>query len=472
MPLPVRSALWFTFAGITLKAIAMLTTPIFTRIMTTDQYGLYSLYNSWFQVLMVITTFRLTAAVFNKGMSIFPEARDEYTATMQTTSTALVVVAMVVYAVFHGRFDAITGLPSVVMIAMFSELLFSPSVAFWTARERYDYHYRPVVIVTVGISALTAIAGVVAVVMSGDKAVARILAGAVVSTGIGIAIYVRNIRRAGRLFVPAYARYALMFNLPLVPHYLSMYALDQLDRIMVARMVSLSAAAIYSVGYTVGLAIRVATDSASAALIPWQYRQLEADNLRGLGRRLSQVFVLYAFFVLFFVALAPELVAVLGGSAYQGAIYVVPPVSVATFFIFAYMMFGNIEVYYDATKMMTYGSVVAAVANVALNAVYIPRFGYVAAGYTTLACYGGLAAAHYVYVTRVVRVRVDGGRIVDAKVMLGLTAGLLAGMALLVATYQTPGVRYVLIVLGCVGLYLQRTRIRALLGSINEPRAQ
>ena len=468
MSLPVRAALWFTVAGVSLKAVATLTTPIFTRLMSTEQFGLYSLYNSWFSVLSVITTFRLAAAVFSKGMSKYPDRRDAYAVTMQTTATALVLVVAVLYVVLRPWVDAVTGLSAVIMVAMLVELLFSPSVTFWTARERYDFNYRPVVLVTVGTALGVAVLGVLGVVLSEDKGLARIVAGAAVTAAVGLVVYVRNIKRAGVAFVPEYARFALSFNLPLVPHYLSMYVLDQLDRIMVARMVSLSAAAVYSVGYTVGLAIRVATDSISSALIPWQYRQLEAGNLDSLEKRLLQVFALYGVLVLLVVSLAPEFIAILGGEEYMGAVYVVPPVAVSTFFIFAYTIFGNIEVYYDSNQMMIYGSTVAAAVNVVLNVFLIPRFGYVAAAYTTLFCYAALAVAHYAYVRVVVREHADGGRIISGRALLGLSVLLPILSGGLIATYELPIIRYSMAGVGFLVAYLRREDIKAVFGSVRK----
>ncbi len=455
MSLPVRAALWFTVAGVALKGMATITTPIFTRLMTTDQFGLYSLTRSWMQILAVVTTLSLASGVFSKGMSKYPKGRDAYTATMQTVTTALVLLFFVAYAVFHNWIDAFTGLSTLIVIAVFAELLFTNPVTFWMARERYDFRYKRVVLVTLLIAGGVSILSVVAVLLADDKGTARVVAGALVPVAVGAFIYIGNLKRAGTAYVRKYATFALLFNLGLIPHYLSMYVLDQLDRIMIAQLIGLSAVGVYSVGYTVGIAIRVTTDSILSALIPWQYRLLESGNLRSVERRLMQIFGLYALLILVFVGFAPELVAVLGGDDYSGALYVIPPVAVSTFFIFAYIIFGNIEIYYDAKKMMMYASPVAAVVNVTLNYAFIPRFGYVAAAYTTLACYAGLAVAHYIYMTRVVASRENAGRLFGTGRLLLVTIALLGGSALLVATYPAGVLRFG-IMLGVIAVVIAK----------------
>jgi len=463
MPVPMRAALWFTIAGVTLKAVATITTPIFTRLMSTEQFGLVSVYNSWLQVLAVATTLRLSAAVFNKGMSKFPQGREAFTVTMQTITTVLVLLLGVLYLAFNTWANSVTGLSTLITVALLAELLMTPAVTFWAQRERYDFNYRSVVTVTLVVSVGAAILGVAAVLAAEDKATARILAGSVVQVAVGAVLYARNLKRAGTPFVPEYARFAIGFNAPLIPHYLSMYALDQLDRIMIARLIGLSAAGVYSVGYTVGLAIRVATDSLSSALIPWQYRRLEEGHLSTVERRLTQVLVFYSMLVLVFVSMAPEFVAILGGREYAGAAHVVPPVAVATFFIFVYTVLGNVEIYYDSNSMMVYGSVVAASANIALNLLFIPQFGYVAAGYTTLVCYAGLALAHLVYARQVVAAHSGGGRVISVRTFLGLSAALLGLSAALMAAYPYPLIRLGTIMVLGAALYVKRDAIRGLL---------
>ena len=48
--------------------IAFLTTPIFTRIMSAEEYGVVSVYNSWISILTVVLTLQLATGVYNKAM--------------------------------------------------------------------------------------------------------------------------------------------------------------------------------------------------------------------------------------------------------------------------------------------------------------------------------------------------------------------------------------------------------------------
>ena len=46
----VKAALWFTACSILQKGISFVVVPIFTRVLSTKEYGTYSLYLSWLQI--------------------------------------------------------------------------------------------------------------------------------------------------------------------------------------------------------------------------------------------------------------------------------------------------------------------------------------------------------------------------------------------------------------------------------------
>lgn len=63
------------------------------------------------------------------------------------------------------------------------------------------------------------------------------------------------------------------------------------------------------------------------------------------------------------------------------------PIVLGIYFAFLYSLPAAVEYYHKKTKMIAVGTVCAAVANIVLNAIFIPLYGYLAAAYTTVACY-------------------------------------------------------------------------------------
>ena len=136
IPIAAKATIWFMFCTILQKSISLITTPIFTRMMSTEQYGQFSVYNSWLQIFTIITTLRLNWAVFNKGMSKYKDDRDGYTSTMQTLTASITLIVFIIYLIFHKQVNALTELPTFIMLAIFAELLVTPAIDFWTIRKR------------------------------------------------------------------------------------------------------------------------------------------------------------------------------------------------------------------------------------------------------------------------------------------------------------------------------------------------
>lgn len=441
-----KASLWFIFCSILQRGISLITTPIFTRLMSTEQYGQYSIYNSWLQIFTIFTTLRLNGAVFNKGMSKYKSERDAYVSTMQTVTSLLTVVAFIIYLIFHDFFNNLTELPTFIMVAMFAELLVMPAIDFWTVRKRYEYIYKPVVARTLIMAILNAFIGVIAVLLSDEKGYARILSCMMVNICFGIVIYTYNIKKGKEILNKEYAFFALNFNLPLITHYISQYILDQSDRIMVQKLVSVASAGIYSVAYNIGLLLRIVTTSINNALVPWQYEQLEKKAFKKLDNAMFSTFLIVAACSFALSCMAPEIMKLLADEKYYEGVYVIPPVAMGLFFSFMYTMYANIEFFYSKNKFSMYISSAGALLNIVLNYFGIKIFGYIAAAYITLICYVIFAIGHYIYTVRCVSAEEDIKTVFNTKRVLSLSVLLIVLEILFIFIYDHMIIRYVILV--------------------------
>lgn len=459
IPIAAKATLWFIFCSTLQKCISLITTPIFTRIMSTEQYGQFSVYNSWLQIFTIITTLRLNYAVFNKGMSKYKDDRDGYTSTMQSLTFMITGAVFVIYLAFHNQINALTELSTFIMVAMFLELLVTPAIDFWTIRKRYEYIYKPVVLRTIIMAILNAVIGVVAVFLSEEKGYARILTCILVNICFGLVLFVYNLKKGKILFKKEYAKFALAFNLPLLLHYISQYVLDQFDRVMIQKMVGIAAAGIYSVAYNAGMLMKIVTQSINNALVPWQYEQLEKKKFKQLDDILFMIFMVVAGCALLFSLFAPEIMMILADEKYHEAIYAIPPVALGTLFSFMYTTFANVEFFYDQNKFTMYISLVGAALNVFLNYICIKLFGYIAAAYTTLFCYIIFAYSHYIYMTKSVKKALNITKVFNTKRLILLSVAVLLCGLIIIFFYNTIIIRYIINAVIILALFFNRNRL-------------
>lgn len=85
--------------------------------------------------------------------------------------------------------------------------------------------------------------------------------------------------------------------------------------------------------------------------------------------------------------MAPEIVKILATEEYYEAIYLMPPIAAGVFFTAFANIYSDVAVYYKKTQYVMYPAVIAAIANLVLNYIFINAYGYMAAAYTTLFSY-------------------------------------------------------------------------------------
>ena len=105
------------------------------------------------------------------------------------------------------------------------------------------------VAVTLIASVAKPLIGIVFVYFATDKVTARIIGLALVEMICFSPLFFIQLRKGAKFFHAQFWKYALLFNLPLIPHYLSQVVLSSADRIMIERMCGASEAGIYSLAF-------------------------------------------------------------------------------------------------------------------------------------------------------------------------------------------------------------------------------
>lgn len=390
----LKAGVWFTVCNFLQKAISMITMPIFTRLLPTEDYGLFTIYQSWYSIVCIFATLNLAGAVVNNGMIKYPDKRAEFISSLQGLSTTVTITLFIVYILFQSFWNQLFELPTALILVMFLQLLFEPAYLFWMQRNRFEYRYRNVVAVTLAVSVLSPVLGVIAVIASTNKIFARVFSYAIVQICVGLFFYILQICRGRTFFNKKYWFFALAFNLPLIPHYLSQIVLGQADRIMIGNMVGNTEAAIYSIACTAASMMTLLINAVNSSFVPSMYQSMDEKRYKDVEKSSFPLCILIAFSVCGVMMVGPDVVGILSPSEYAEAVYCIPPVAASIFFTYLYTLFINIEFYFEKTQYSMIVSVFGATLNVLLNYLLIPRFGYVAAGYTTLACYLIFAAGH------------------------------------------------------------------------------
>ena len=461
---PVKATLWFTVCNILQKGILFLAVPIYTRIMTTEQYGLYSVFLSWLEIFEIFGTFRIGWGGYIVGLTKYEDDRDGYTSSMQCLSIVITFVTMLIYLVFQNTINQITGLDTILTVMIFGLLFTMPAIQFWSVRERVEYRYIRLFIVTVTFSVLVLAFGTVAGIISQNhKTEAIILARLVVQAIEGAMLVWVNCHKKFVFFKSEYWKRAFIFNCPLIPYYLSMVVLHSSDRIIINSIVGSTCAAIYGVAYTLSSCMSIFSSAINQTIQPWLYAKMKSGNVKNVPSTISMTLIIVAALNLVLIALAPEIMMIVAPVQYQEAIWIIPPLAASIVVMFYYQPFVNIEFYFEESKLTSFASIGVALLNVVLNLYFIPIYGYLAAGYTTLFSYLVFAVCHYIFMKIVCRKNDYHEKLISIRSVTGiLFAFILAGAAMM-SGYYIPLIRYSFILLTTAVCIIKRNELTGLL---------
>lgn len=401
--LPAKASLWFVICSLIQKGVAFFTTPFFTRLMSTSAYGTIVLYSSWMEIISIIVTLQLSTGVFNKAMIKYENHRDAYTSSCLFLVSCLTVFWLLTYLATSSFWNSILGLPKRLVVMMFLDVFFSSAMSFWSIRNRFEYQYKNVIVFTLLANILGPITSIILLinVSVGKEAEAKVFGILVIKILVYSVVYIMIMKKGKKIIAPDYWKYAVLYNLPLIPHYLSQQVLTQSDRIMINGICGSSDAGVYGVAYQLSMAILIVTIAIHNSFTPWTFECMRDKKYDNIGKIAIQLELIIGIACFCFSLFAPELIYILGGEKYTAAVWIVPPVAMSVLFQTIYTFFGNIEFYFEKTKLVMLASLIVAAANIILNAIFIPIFGFVAAGYTTLICYILYSIVHYLFMLRI-----------------------------------------------------------------------
>ena len=158
---------------------------------------------------------------------------------------------------------------------------------FWSTEQRVNNKYRLLVALTLLVMFAQPAIGMVLVTLSDEahKATARILGMLIVNVAAYTWCFFVQMKHGKTFYSKKYWLYALKFNLPLLPHYLSQTVLYGSDRIMISRYINDDAAGIYSLAYSVAMIMTMFNTAMSQTMGPWMYRKIKEPQAAGYGAR-------------------------------------------------------------------------------------------------------------------------------------------------------------------------------------------
>ena len=177
---------------------------------------------------------------------------------------------------------------------------------------------------------------------------------------------------------------------------------EMLDRMILKYMLpydnvhNLAHLGIYGACYKLSLLMSLFIQAFRFAAEPFFFAHAEKDDSKKLYADVMNYFVIFCVFVFLLVMLYLNWFQYFIGKSYRVGLPVVPILLAANLCFGIYV---NLSIWYKLTDRTLLGALVSfggAAITIVLNVLFIPKYGYMASAWATLACYGGMAVASYI----------------------------------------------------------------------------
>ena len=391
----VKAGIGYTIGNILLKGCTFLTLPIFARILSTSDYGVYTTYLAYELILTSIIGLGIYGGVKNAKLKYSLDFEKYISVVLCFVCLLAIACAIIIVPVLPFIREK-TALTNILIYTLLLHSLGDAVIQIYACKLNIQFKYKAYLglssfntLFNIGISIL-----LIEWIFPNQRYLGRIFGTAFPVILVSIIIMISSVLKGKCLFNKDYIRYALTLGLPLVPHVLSQSILSQFDRIMITDFIGSSEAGIYSFIYTISTVLLVISNSLDSAWTPWMYMMRKENRDDEIDMPSRKYILFFSLLTMGFICVAPEVIKVFGTTEYYDGINLIVPLSLANYFMFLYFLPVNLEYYSNKTFYISIGTIGAGIVNFVLNFIFIPVFGYRAAAYTTLLSYAFLFVLH------------------------------------------------------------------------------
>ena len=415
-------------------------TPLYTRVMSEVQYGLYNNYLSWQSILVALLAWDMASTV---GIAYIdykkPKEFHQYISTITFLSVCIPAMFGVVLLVFYRQFSMLFGIDPIYLVLMVVNICTTSALQIFQAEQRSKVEYKLSSALTLGNSFGNMVMTLLFVFLFQDKLFAVVLGGLSITTVINVAICIYVFSRSFCV-KKEYIKYSLRLALPLVPHVVSASLLTSATKIIITKLCGSADTAYYSVVSTCAMVVTLFITSINAAWAPWFYNRMANDDYTSIRKVAKVTIPLLALVALGVCLVGPEVILILGGRSYMEAVYMLPPMIFACVLRYVYTLYVNIEFYNKKTGGISVATAITAIFNVVLNYSLIRIFDYKAAAYAAMISDILLLAIHMYIVKRQGRWDVFNNK---SNILILLAAGIICMSVLFL--YSSVILRYAVI---------------------------
>ena len=367
-----------------IRAVSLAMLPFYTKILSVDEYGQFSLLIASINIISSILSFNIFESIV-----VFTEKDN-----LDTKKTTKILYSLIIYiliisvliSLIYNSIHKIIEFETLIFIyiGVFMQVSFLMIKNLSIALKNSTIYLKRQITETLVVLVLSVSSMLLFTQFVYKARVYSLLIGQLISVLLVYKISFYSVRYL-RLNRPLIIK-CFKYSLPKMPFILSGILLSQVDRFIIEDISGLSKTAYYSVAYT------FAGTASILAGVFWQAKTTdiyeELGSEKGLKRNyFNKYFIYYGMFILLLSLFLGPLMDLLMPKKYNESISLVPFICLGYFFFFASGIYNRIVEYSEKTFLLIPGVLFSLILNILLNYWLIPIFDYKIAALTTAFSY-------------------------------------------------------------------------------------
>lgn len=381
------------FSGtLLIQGLGIISLPIFTHFLDTDQYGIANVYLSYVTVAAVLLSFNLHWAVTRFYLEPDADIKGFMASSVTASSLCFVVFALPILY-FKAPIAQFIKLPEATIPLL---LLFTYTTIVWSIYSQLriaQNKSKELTLVQVilqyakfgfGVLGLWYLGKGAADIFMG-KIVGELIAATFVSLWLLYSLWpymdFSKMRKS-------HLSYTIQYSIPLIPYALGGYILTSFDQWFINAYCGHSDAGLYSFAYKLGMLLLGLITALQNASIVAYTKWMDEKNYAAVDAQVLSVHKLSILGALFLILFSVDAGTILSGDAsFRASLNLVPVIAGGYVFYGIALLYSRVFNYLKINIYLTFVILTAGVINILLNLYFIPIYKYPAAAYTTLASY-------------------------------------------------------------------------------------
>ncbi|MDA8769643.1 oligosaccharide flippase family protein [Schleiferiaceae bacterium] len=378
-----------------LRGISVFTTPIFTRVLTLEGFGIFSIYQTWVSIFAVFIGLQMSGSIGTARVHLGEQNLLSYLRSILALSFISFFIFTILFVflehhILHLLQLELRHLPYLV-IQSFGTACSTFYLIYTIQTKQPNKHLRFSVLnvtVTIALSLLFVF------MFEQDKYMGRIIGGA--SIGLAIIIYVYKelyFKIKSKIDIEHW-KFAIPLSLPLIVHLLANLIIGQSDRVIINKYLGFEQAAIYSVAYAIGSLGLMIAEATNNVWSPWYLDNTHLKNDNKVNQMSKLYILLMSIVFSVFVLFSPEILLIMAPSSYATGSKCIIIVAFGVFFLYLYRFPLAYQQYAKNLKLVALCTISSGLINIGLNFLFIPKYGIDGAAYATFISYVTLFFLH------------------------------------------------------------------------------